>query len=332
MEEKMGNADNFFAKDAEYYQKIVDKHSHFIQYMQSLGYGFKFLDNLLFEDFDKKLIFLRYDIHMHDLEALPAIILSHIQNNVPGTFYINWDFTSQEKKGRYSFLPLQSFDTSIIRVGLHAAPVSTWLIKEKCDNDVGRAKEYIESQAFSDYILKIHAEMKKVGRKGPLVAEIIHGGERELDRISCSYWEHFWPETKFSEIRQLLNRSDGDSLDDETFPIKKGCTISGHGNFISSKVFQIVNGEKKLRPVRNLFEPRSFFEEKRIQSRGFKLQTTHFPDCRETNTKRMLFDGHPLFKGRIFARAKTERGMVFTFHPSRWGQHKFDDILAEMTG
>jgi hypothetical protein len=54
---------------------------------------------------------------------------------------------------------------------------------------------------------------------------------------------------------------------------------------------------------------------------------THFSDCPETGTKRMLFDGHPDFKPRVFARLATQKGMAFTFHPTRWARGEFDNLL-----
>ena len=95
---------------------------NFVKFFTRRKYSFECLDDISCDDADLRKVYIRYDVHLHDLKAAYALAYLHEKMKIPGVFCITWDFTVSEFVRRKMFAFLQHFDSRYVKFGLHTDP------------------------------------------------------------------------------------------------------------------------------------------------------------------------------------------------------------------
>ena len=138
----------------------------------------------------------RYDIHLRDLPAAHDFLALHLDENIPATFFLLWDYSPAERKRLDDFCAFAAKARAPVDIGLHDSPVDAWLIESKFKNDRKAYVTWIRSGAAMEWftalvrspaeleLLHVQVLERFVARVektkelfGPIVSVASHGGQ-----------------------------------------------------------------------------------------------------------------------------------------------------------
>ncbi|HEY4113240.1 MAG TPA: hypothetical protein VGM17_04195, partial [Rhizomicrobium sp.] len=138
----------------------------------------------------------RYDIHLRDVPGCAAFIDIHKREQLPGTFFLLWDYSQAERRRFADFARLAGRIAPPLEIGLHDSPVDAYLIEKRFGEDRTAYIAWIKSAAAVEWfssLLRAPDELAKLNlavlehfrrrvdrtteRFGAITAVASHGGE-----------------------------------------------------------------------------------------------------------------------------------------------------------
>src|SRR5262249_41019190 len=173
---------------------VVELFKRYVDWIRASGYAFRAF-GVEPPELDRPYVYLRYDVHLHDL--LPAFILAavHEELGIPGAFQISWRLSAAEAQVARYFMALQAFATDHVHFGLHCAPATTWYVNARHGGDQRRAVAFAASPRFADYLNALLHGYRTEGPQFPELRALLEGADATLHELAQSFRLSFgdWP-------------------------------------------------------------------------------------------------------------------------------------------
>lgn len=268
----------------------------YVRWLQQAGYEFGSLEHGL-PSFDNRTVYLRYDVHVHDL--LPALLLArlHEELKIPGSFQITWRFSPHEEATERIFLRLREFDPRYVQFGLHCSPNLTFLIRHKFDWNNRKSRNFFMSSEFETYVVEILNDYRRHGEDAFKVREILEGGRAELADQADSFYSWFG----------------------------RWSSLSGHGHGMSAAFKRLQTIRPELREIRYLFNPPEFLNRIGYRTLGFDMELTTF-DHDHLGSPIIFEASGDVLNRNYQKRIQAGRGFLALTHPATWTTTRFKNL------
>jgi hypothetical protein len=274
----------------------------FVGWLSGEGYVFASLDEGP-PNFGGRRVYLRYDVHIQDL--LPAYVLAdlHRQLAIPGSFQLNWRFSSAERQLEPFFLKFREFDPRFVQPGLHCAPAASWFVDERCGGDLKLAERLAGGSGFDDYARGLLAAYRRAGERAAELRHFREAADARMTALADSFRAEFGG-------RQ---------------------TVSGHGNFLAAGFARLHAHEPASAPLYDYFNAVGYLQRFGVARFGFARELTMFPG-KPRDPPRVILEGGDQTRRRRDFRRCVEQGLGFLclFHPATLTTDDLAAILPEV--
>lgn len=274
--------------------------SRFVAAIQTRGYRFAAFEKAPV-DFSGRKLYLRYDVHVHDLPAAFVLADLHERLAIPGSFQITWRFSPFEEQAEAYFLALRQFDQRYVQFGLHCSPNLSHIIYNDFDGDRRAALQAVKDGTFDKRLEALADAYERYGEDSDALRQIVEGGERIFIQQAESFRAHFGDWT----------------------------TVSGHGQRMSAAFARAARRNPRLEPLRPYFMPPQFLDRLDLRAQGFQCEVTNFPDAAVPQP--ILFDNPKSdFTYEYESRMRLGYGFVVLTHPASWTCSRLADLPKEL--
>jgi hypothetical protein len=260
----------------------------FVDWLSGEGYVFSDLEQVP-PVFDKRRVYLRYDVHIQDLLSAYVLAGLHERLGIPGSFQLTWRFTSAEEQLAPFFRKFLEFDRGCVQVGLHCAPAATAYIQNHCRGDYALAQRAVSEPAFENHLRGLLAAHRRHGDDAPELAALRATTDAAMTTLADGFHQAF-----------------GDWK-----------TVSGHGNFLTNAFERTRAREPELSALRDYFNPVGYLQRFGVGRFGFDRELSVFAD-RRPDLPCVIMEAHPaaVLRRRFHGRVAEGLGFLCLFHPA----------------
>lgn len=269
--------------------RLQERFRQYVSWLDGQGYGFGSCEESP-RGLARRTVYLRYDVHVRDLDAAVVLAALHEELQIPGSFQICWNHTQAEIEASVLFCKLQAFDPRYVQFGLHCSPESQWLIARRFDGRSLGLERFVASGGARAMIAEWFDAYTCQGDDAPVLREARGYAEASFAGTALSF------QRAFGHAR----------------------TVSGHGTPLSAAYLRAVAEKPEIAPIAAYLHPVDFLTLERIAPHGFQRELTHFENDGLPGS-RIMFEG-PIadMAARYRERMSNGGGFVVLFHPLSW--------------
>ena len=216
-----------------------------LEYLKTNEYSFKDVSTYIEGDAKRRLVFLRYDVHIRDFPGLLGFLDINLALSIPANYYIHWNYSTSESDYSEIFELAKKYAGPLVRFGLHASPVDSWLIWEKFGGNERQQSTWLGSQEGATWLNQLaHDEGK--------TQEVIEQATEHFIKLAKDFQEH-WP---------------------------NAIGVASHGGALGYQMRRLSNWVDENDPFRKLWyaiSARGIMNEAFIENVGMKFETDHMP-------------------------------------------------------
>ena len=100
-------------------------------------------------------IYFYHDVHAWDIFPALALVDTNIQRNICTTFFLNWRCDGVDADNEIAYMLFQQLVGENVEIGMHAAPLSTWILSEVFKDDQELFVKWVYSDSIKNDILAL---------------------------------------------------------------------------------------------------------------------------------------------------------------------------------